>query len=223
MITTSCPRACAARDRVERHRARVRPLLRADQLAAGALRPFGELLDGGGAEGVAGGQQHRLAQLLLEVPGELADGRGLAGAVHADHEDHGGLGADVDRVLALRARASASSSRSRRLEGPRPAASSPALDLLLELADDLGGRRRAHVRVDQRLLEALPCLVVERLEERRLELGAERLARTCACWRAAAGRSPLATSSVLDGLRRARRRSAGDEEISPGTRHGPAG
>ena len=47
-----------------------------------------------------------------------------------------------------------------------------ALGLLLELRDDLRRRRRADVGHDQRLLQALPGLVVERLEQRRLDLGA---------------------------------------------------
>ena len=47
-----------------------------------------ELLGRGRAERVAGGEQHRLAELLLEVPGHLADRGRLAAAVHAGHEDH---------------------------------------------------------------------------------------------------------------------------------------
>ena len=57
------------------------------------------------------------------------------------------------------------------------AAELAALGLGLEPLDDLGGGGRAHVGVDQRLLEPLEGLVVERLEDRRLELRAERLAR----------------------------------------------
>ncbi len=45
-----------------------------------------QLLDGGGAEGVAGGEHHGFA-LAAEALGELADGGGLAGAVDADEED----------------------------------------------------------------------------------------------------------------------------------------
>ena len=53
------------------------------------------------------------------------------------------------------------------------AADQPALlGLALELLDDLRGRAGADVGVDQRLLEALPGLLVEvALEQRRLDLG----------------------------------------------------
>jgi hypothetical protein len=46
-----------------------------------------QLLDGGRPEGVACGEHDRQA-LVLEAPGQLADGGGLAGAVDADHQNH---------------------------------------------------------------------------------------------------------------------------------------
>jgi hypothetical protein len=46
---------------------------------------------------------------------------------------------------------------------------------VLEAADDVGGRLCANVGEDQRLLQALPCLVVELLEQARAELGLEGL------------------------------------------------
>ena len=58
-----------------------------DDRNAVALAPDLQLLDGRGAKGVAGGQHDRVARVLQAV-GELADGRGLARAVDADHEDH---------------------------------------------------------------------------------------------------------------------------------------
>ena len=61
----------------------------ADDVGAGALAPDFQLLDGGGAEGVGGAEQDAVA-LGLEAGGEFADGGGLAGAVHAHHQDHGG-------------------------------------------------------------------------------------------------------------------------------------
>ena len=66
---------------------------------------------------------------------------------------------------------SASSSASRPLQ--RLAALQPAVArLLLELADDARGGRRADVGHDQRLLEALPGLLVDvALQQRRLDLG----------------------------------------------------
>ena len=75
---------------VEGEARRVRALLAGDDRCADPLAPDLELLDGGGPEGVAGGEHHRQA-LLAEFLGKLADGGGLAGAVHAHHEDHEGL------------------------------------------------------------------------------------------------------------------------------------
>ena len=57
-----------------------------------AFAPDLELLDGGGAEGVARGQQDAVA-VALKSMGELADGGGLADAVDADHQnDEGAAG-----------------------------------------------------------------------------------------------------------------------------------
>ncbi len=57
-----------------------------DDGRAGALAPDAELIDGGGAERVAGGEHHLLA-VAVKLCGELADGRRLAGAVDADNEN----------------------------------------------------------------------------------------------------------------------------------------
>ena len=70
---------------------------------------------------------------------------------------------------------SASSSISRSVSAWPPEIP-PSVASLLELRDDLGGRLGADVGVDQRLLEPLPRLVAEILEQRRLDLGGERLA-----------------------------------------------
>src|SRR5205085_895714 len=53
---------------------------------AGALGPDGELVGGGGAEGVGGADENVVA-LGLDALRELADGRGLADAVDADDHD----------------------------------------------------------------------------------------------------------------------------------------
>ncbi|CAM2148209.1 hypothetical protein PT2222_10431 [Paraburkholderia tropica] len=71
---------------VEDHRGRVAAFLLHDRHVV-ALAPDGELLARGGAERVAGGQQHALVE-ALQMLGELADAGGLARAVHArDHHD----------------------------------------------------------------------------------------------------------------------------------------
>ena len=60
-----------------------------DKVDAHALAPDFQLLHSAGAIGVAGGEQDALA--LIAVPlGELGDGGGLAHAVDAGHEPHGG-------------------------------------------------------------------------------------------------------------------------------------
>ena len=80
---------------------RIRALLAGDHRRADALAPDLQLLDGGGAERVAGGEHHAQA-LLAEFLRQLADGGGLARAVHADHQDHVGLRRAVDRRGAWR-------------------------------------------------------------------------------------------------------------------------
>ena len=66
-------------------------VLALDHFHADALRPDAELLDGGGAEGIGGGEHDAVAAFLEEV-GELGGGGGLAGAVDADDEDDFRLG-----------------------------------------------------------------------------------------------------------------------------------
>ena len=56
---------------------------------AGALAPDLQLLDRGGAEGVAGRQHHGFAGLAVLL-GELADRRRLAAAIDTDDQDHKG-------------------------------------------------------------------------------------------------------------------------------------
>jgi hypothetical protein len=62
-----------------------------DEVGAGAIGPHLQLLHGGGAEGVAGDNQHPGA-LAFQVGGDLAQRRGLAGPVHADEQHHIGFG-----------------------------------------------------------------------------------------------------------------------------------
>ena len=79
--------ACAGGvDGIEHHRGRIAGFL-GDDGDAVALAPGGELLAGGGTEGVAGGQQHALA-LALEMLGQLADRGGFAGPIDAGDHDH---------------------------------------------------------------------------------------------------------------------------------------
>ena len=72
---------------VEHHRGRIRALLLLDDRHARALGPDGQLIGGGGAEGVACADDDAPAH-RLETRGQLADRRGFAHAVHADDEEH---------------------------------------------------------------------------------------------------------------------------------------
>ena len=124
-------------------------------VAAHALGPLGELLHGRGAKGVAGHHERRLAH-LLEPPGDLADGRRLARAVHADHEDHGRLRGDVDALRLGILGLEHAGDHVGELVHERLA----RLDLLgraalLELVDDLDGAVHADVGGDQQLLDLL--------------------------------------------------------------------
>ena len=64
-----------------------------------AFAPDRQLLARGGAEGIAGGQQHRLL-MRLQMLGQFADGGGFAGAVDArDHHDQRLMLAQHQRLL----------------------------------------------------------------------------------------------------------------------------
>ena len=156
------------REAVVDHRPRVAAALVVDHLAAHALAPFAELLHGRGPERVAGHQQRLFAQ-LLEVPGDLADGGGLAGAVDAHHEDHGRRVGHVDARVGL------AEVLGRDL--PQPRRASPAESLMLarvglglELLHDGDGGVDAHVGEDERFLDLLPQVLVEAVEQDRREL-----------------------------------------------------
>ena len=62
---------------VEHDRARVGALLAPDELGADATGPVAQLLGGGGAERVGGGQHELVAVVGLALR-DLGDGRGLA-------------------------------------------------------------------------------------------------------------------------------------------------
>ena len=59
-------------------------------LHADLLGQHRELLHGGRAARVEGGEQHLALLAVGEAPGDLGGGRGLARALQADHQDRGG-------------------------------------------------------------------------------------------------------------------------------------
>ena len=73
--------------RIEDHRGRVGTGVLSDHRNLVALAPHLQLLNRRRAKGVAGGEHDFLA-FQLQLLGQLADGRGLAGAVDADHQNH---------------------------------------------------------------------------------------------------------------------------------------
>ena len=108
------------------------------------------------------------------MPRELADRRRLAGSIHAGDEDDRGLRRQVDPVIAG-VRDPGEQLGQALGQGLTPR--DPAVGgLLLELPHDFRRGRGAHVGVDQGLLEPLPGLVAQVLEQGRLDLGGERLA-----------------------------------------------
>ena len=122
-----------------------------DDRHAGAVRPDPELVDGGGAERVGGGEDDR-SPLRRVAAGELADRRGLAGPVDADDEDD--RRAPVDRrprrpVEVARDEQRAELGADRGLGAARVAAPAGALD-------DIHREGRADVAGDERLLDVVP-------------------------------------------------------------------
>src|SRR5665647_105160 len=141
--------------------------------AADPPGPHGKLLHRGGPEGVAGHHERGLPH-LLEPPGDLADGGRLSGAVHAHHEDHGGLRGHIDplrlRIVGLQ--------YSGDHVGELVHEGLASLDLLgraapLELVDDLDRPVDAHVAGDEELLDLLVEMAVDAHVDRRLELVAD--------------------------------------------------
>lgn len=65
-----------------------------DEFGVGAGGPDFELFDGGGAEGIGGGDENSFA-FVVEAAGEFAGGGGFAGSVYADHHDDEGRGVDA--------------------------------------------------------------------------------------------------------------------------------
>ena len=92
------PSGLGGRGGVKDHGGGVGPLVLLDDLHTGALGPDGQLLGGGGTEGV-GGTQQNLFPLIFELMADLADGGGLAHAVDSDKQYHGGLGGQIQGGL----------------------------------------------------------------------------------------------------------------------------
>ena len=93
--------------------------------------------------------------VLAQPVGELADRRRLARAVDADDEDHARAVVDGQRPRLAEQRLDLAGERGLEVVEIAP---------LAQPLDELHRRRHAHVCADQRLLERLPRVVVERVE-----------------------------------------------------------
>ncbi len=93
------------------------------------------------------------------------------------------------------------------------------LDLVLEPLDHLGRRRRAGVGEDQRLLEPLPGLVVDALEEARGDLLGQRLAALGEALAQAAEDAAALALALSLGRTRSRRPRTEVEYLLPACRH----
>ena len=162
-ITTRRPRETPCAHGVEGDGRRIRAAGRAHEVGLRALGPGLELLGRGGAERV-GGADHDARAGLVQLVGELADRRRLAGAVDAHDEDHGGLGAQVERAALERLRQPLGDDALQLVAQLLGGVQAARGGLGLERLHDLDRRGHAHVGRDQELLEALPDAVVVGIE-----------------------------------------------------------
>ena len=146
--------------RVEDHRGGVGAGVLGDHRDAVALAPDLQLLHGGGAEGVAGGQ-HDLLALELQLLRQLADGGGLAHAVHPDHQDHIGLARDVDLQRLLHRAQQAGQLFLQRLVQRAAVGQLLARHALGQVLHDQGGGLDADVGGQQARLDVVEQVVVD--------------------------------------------------------------
>ena len=177
---------------VVRHGGGVGAHLVLDDFHAEPLGPDRELIDGGGAEGVAGADHHFLVHLIFQQPGELGDAGGFARAVDAGDEDDRRAGW---RRIAARDPAArqpaiiCSRTTSLGLVGISDFAQPPAV---ADLADDRLDIVHAHVGLENfSSISVEKCIVdLPAGDEERAHVGVEHLA----VFRSA----PLSLSRVLE-------------------------
>src|SRR5205807_3530173 len=162
-----------------------------------------ELLLRGGAEGVGGADDDRVA-VLGEAKRELSDRRRLARAVDADDEQDGRMRADGE---AARLAEEARDLVRERLAQIRD------VGARLEPLDELRGRANPDVGGDERLFEALPSGLVAGVEGGRCELLGERAAALAE----RLAQPPEEPAALLLALRP---RPVLAQELRPAPRHG---
>ena len=145
--------------RIEHDRSRVAAFWPAHERHADPLRPGLQLTDGGRAEGIARRQHHGVI-VFLEKVRELGDGRRLAAAVHADHQQYlrAGKGGDFERYGD-----GAQDSGDFLCHGflQLPLRNFEAEALFAQLFANARGCRRAEVGQDQRILDIVQRGIVQ--------------------------------------------------------------
>ena len=157
-------------DRIVRDCGGVSASLRADEVSLCSLRPDLELLLGSGPERV-GGREDDLEACLVQAARQLSDRRRLPGPVHAHHENHGRCAVELEPRFAGRRH----ELDDHLLERCQQLRLRPGL-AGFEAPHDLDRRRDSTVGREQCLLDALPGLVVARIEDGGSDLAGQRLA-----------------------------------------------
>ncbi|MNH13634.1 hypothetical protein D3C79_732120 [compost metagenome] len=147
---------------IEDDRSRVGPRVLGDHRNLVTLAPHLQLLDRGGAEGITG-SQHDLLAFQLQLFRQLANGGGLAGAVHANHKNHIGfvLGLYVQWLLD-RAQQRSQFFLQRFVQGIG-IGQLLARDLLGQVLDNGRGSLHTHVGSQQARLDFVEQVVVDDL------------------------------------------------------------
>ena len=144
------------RQGVKYHSGRIGALALLDDLHPAALRPDGELLGGGSAEGIGSSKDNLLA-LLIQIMADLADGGGLAHAVYADEQHDGGLGGKIKLQIAYGEHLGEDLLHA--VAGTLSVLDAALLRAPAQLVHRLHGGVHAHVGQDQRLLQLVIKLV----------------------------------------------------------------
>ena len=149
-------------DRVKHDRRRIGSLAVAHNVRARALCPDFELVGRRRAEGVRR-TQHDLFVLADIAGGQFADGRGLAHAVDADHQNDRGFARNVKRLIVQHV---VGQHLAQQVAQLGRGGDLLELGALFHLGDDLRGGLRAHVGQDERFFQFFEQIRVD-LDERR--------------------------------------------------------
>ena len=149
-------------DRVKYDRRRIGALAVTHDVRTRAFCPDFKLVSRRRAEGVRRTQHDLFA--LADIAGcQLADRRGLAHAVDADHQDDRGLTRNVQRLVVQHV---VGQHLAQQVAQLRRGGNLPELCALFHLGDDLRGGFRAHVGQDKRFFQLFEQIRVD-LDERR--------------------------------------------------------